>query len=152
MKYLMLYGLIFLISCSNNNSSEETKSALTSSTETKSAPSSGDGIPGEWEMVGFIVDTNDNLKIDEDERKNLKTSGYKDYMKLNSDGSGLFTIAKLEGRYEVNVEGSDGKKFLYWYNVRSNSEHRIGTIISVTKDELQIKEPGGSGLILWKRL
>ena len=38
------------------------------------------------------------------ERKNLKSTTFKDYMKLNSDGSGLFTVAKMEGRYEAKVE------------------------------------------------
>jgi hypothetical protein len=103
-------------------------------------------IVGEWELVGFVIDTNDNLRIDEEERKGLKAVSYKDYMKLNSDSSGLFTIARMEGRYETNE-----KKFLTWYDT-ANGRHRIGTILSVTKDELQIKEPGGSGLFLWKRI
>jgi len=118
--------------------------------KTSSASATGiqgmENIVGEWELVGFIVDTNDNLQIDEDERKNLKTGSYQDYMKLNSDGSGFFTTAKIEGRYEINE-----KKFITWYD-SANGRHRIGTILSVTKDELQIKEPGGSGLFLWKRI
>ena len=72
-------------------------------------------------------------------------------MKLNSDGSGLFTVAKMEGRYEAIDKESGGKKFLTWYDT-ANGRHRIGTIISVSKDELHIKEPGGSGLFIWKRL
>jgi hypothetical protein len=28
----------------------------------------------------------------------------------------------------------------------------VGTISSVSKDEMHIKEPGGSGLFIWKRL
>ena len=149
MKYLAFYGLIFLMACSDN-SSEEKKLEDNSSTETKSAPvSTGDDIVGEWEMVGFIGDTNDNLQIDEDERKNLKTPSFKDYMKLNSDGAGLFTVARMEGRYEAKESG--GKKYLTWFD-KANGEHRIGTIIKVTKEELHIKEPGGNGLFLWKRL
>ena len=152
MKHLAFYGLIFLIACSNNNASEEKKLADNSSTETKSAAASaGDDIVGEWEMVGFIGDTNDNLQIDEDERKNLKTPSFKDYMKLNSNGTGLFTVARMEGRYEAKAKESGGKPYLTWYD-KANGEHRIGTIIKVTKDELHIKEPGGNGLFLWKRL
>ena len=110
----------------------------------------GDDIVGEWEMVGFVIDTNDNLQIDEAERKNLKQT-MKDYMKLNSDGSGVFTVAKLQGRYEIRDPESSGKKYLTWYD-KANGRHRIGTIIKVTKNELHIKEPGGHGLFVWKRL
>ena len=151
MKYLAFFGLIFLISCSNDNSSEENKST-NSTTETVSAPASaGDDIVGEWEMVNFVNDTNDNLQIDEDERKNLKTPSFKDYMKLNSDGTGFFTVAKMEGRYEAKAKESGGQPYLTWYD-KANGPHQIGTIISVTKDELHIKEPGGNGLFVWKRL
>jgi len=152
MKHLAFYGLIFLIACSNNNASEEKQLADNSSTETKSvAASAGDDIVGEWEMVGFIGDTNDNLQIDEDERKNLKTPSFKDYMKLNSNGTGLFTVARMEGRYEAKPKESGGKPYLTWYD-KANGPHPMGTIIKVTKEELHIKEPGGDGLFLWKRL
>lgn len=114
-------------------------------------PPGMENIVGEWEMVGSIVDTNDNLQIDEDERKNLQPTSIKDYMKLNSDGTGLFTVAKMEGRYEAKAAESGEKEYLTWYD-RANGPHKIGTIIKVTKDELHIKEPGGSGLFVWKRL
>ena len=117
----------------------------------KAEPARGDDIVGEWEMVGFIVDTNDNLQIDEAERRNLKQPSVKDYMKLNRDGSGVFTVAKLPGRYEVRDPESSGKKYLTWFD-KANGPHRVGTIIKVTRDELHIKEPGGHGLFVWKRL
>lgn len=102
-------------------------------------------------MVGFVVDTNDNLQIDEAERKALKQTTMKDYMKLNRDGSGVFTVAKMQGRYELKVQESSGKKYLTWYD-KANGPHRVGTVIKVTKDELHIKEPGGHGLFIWKRV
>jgi hypothetical protein len=108
-------------------------------------------IVGEWELVSSIVDTNDNMEIDEEERPKLKPVMFKDYMKLNSDGSGLFTVAEMEGRYEITNDGSRGKKRLTWYD-KANGPHKVGTIIKVTKEELHIKEPGGWGLFLWKRL
>jgi hypothetical protein len=108
-------------------------------------------IVGEWELVSSIVDTNDNMEIDEEERPKLKPVMIKDYMKLNSDGSGLFTVAEMEGRYEITDDGSRGKKRLTWYD-KANGPHKVGTIIKVTKEELHIKEPGGWGLFLWKRL
>ena len=101
-------------------------------------------------MVGFVGDTNDNLQIDEVERKNLKSSSFKDCMKLNGDGSGLFTVAKMAGRYESEANENGGKKSLTWYD-KANGRHRIGTIISLSKDELHITEPAGNGLFIWKR-
>ena len=154
MKQFLFYSLLFIVACGNNNTATEPQLTNNSTTEKKSEPptsssAQGDEIVGEWEMVGFVGDTNDNLQIDEAERKNLKSASFKDYMKLNSDGSGLFTVAKMEGRYEAKE--SSGKKILTWYD-KANGEHPIGTIISVSKDELHIKEPGGNGLFLWKRL
>src|SRR5687767_12579814 len=115
MKYFSLYVLVFFIACSNNKSADETQLPNSSSTENKkeqtASSSSGEGIVGEWELVGYIVDTNDNLQLDEDERKNLKST-MKDYMKLNSDGSGLFTVARMEGRYELQAQENSEKKYL----------------------------------------
>ena len=155
MKRFLLYSLLFIVACGNDNTVSESAATDNSTTEEKSEPTSssaqGDGIVGEWEMVGSVLDTNDNLQIDEAERKNLKSASYKDYMKLNSDGSGLFTVARMEGRYEAKANESGGKKFLTWYD-EADGRHRIGTIVAVSKDELHIKEPGGHGLFIWKRL
>ena len=152
-------ALIFLFSnCGDNKAAttDEKQPAGNSASEKKedaaSNPSAqGDDIIGEWELVGAILDTNDNLQIDEDERKKLEPAAYKDYMKLNRDGSGLFTIGKMEGRYEITDPQNNGKKYLTWYD-KANGPHKIGTILKITKNELHIKEPGGSGMIVWKRL
>jgi hypothetical protein len=158
MKEIKTFGLtvtfLLLISCGNNsNESNATTTQTETSDEAKQNTTSetiqGDGIVGEWEMQGSVLDTNDNLQIDKEERKDLKPPSFKDYMKLNSDGSGLFTVAQLEGRYEVKDEG--GKKFLSWFD-KENGSHRIGTIIKTSKEELHIKEPGGAGLFVWKRI
>ena len=152
--FLFLLATVVFLSCSNDNNTT-TAAATTSESAnepkqtTSSETTQGDGIVGEWEMEGSVLDTNDNLQIDEEERKTLKPASFKDYMKLNSDGTGLFTVAKMEGRYEINDEES-GKK-LKWLD-KANGQHRIGTIIKIAKDELHIKEPGGSGLFVWKRI
>lgn len=161
MKILLQWAIILLLvfssACSNeenveNTSENSTKKSDQTKTNTQSDNSSNDdGIVGDWELVGFVGDTNDNLQIDEDERKNLKAASYKDYMTLNSDGSGLFTVAKMEGRYEIKADENNGRKFMTWYD-KGNGEHRVGSIMKVTKDELTIKEPGGNGLFLWKRI
>lgn len=152
--YTILYAalIVFLCNCGDNKATTgDTTSENNASIEKEQAgdPSAQNAdIIGEWELVGSIVDTNDNLQLDDDERKNLKTT-MKDYMKLNGDGSGAFTIAKMEGRYEMTE--NNGKKVLTWYD-EGNGRHRIGTIVKVTKDELHIKEPGGHGLFIWKRI
>ena len=92
----------FLMNCGDNQAAiNEKQQTNNSSSEKKVEPASnssaqGDDIIGEWEMVSSIVDTNNNLQIDEDERQKLKPVSFKDYMKLNRDGSGLFRVAKLE--------------------------------------------------------
>ena len=149
----LVTAVSIIASCGANKAATNDKQQSSPSAGKKAQPannSSGD-IVGEWEMVGFVVDTNDNLQIDEAERKALKQTTMKDYMKLNRDGSGVFTVAKMQGRYELKVQESSGKKYLTWYD-KANGPHRVGTVIKVTKDELHIKEPGGHGLFIWKRV
>lgn len=155
---ILLIAIIFFITnCGDNKAaSDETQQANNPSSEKKeeaapNASAQGNDIIGEWELFGFVSDTNDNLQVDEEERKNLTTPSFKDYMKLNSDGSGLFTIAKMDGRYEAKPKVNGGKNYLTWFDT-ANGPHKIGTIVQVTKDELHIKEPGGNGLFIWKRL
>lgn len=156
-KLIPLITAVFLITnCGADKAAKnEQQPANPPSTGKKAGPAStpsaqSDDIVGEWEMVGFVVDTNDNLQIDEAERRDLKRT-MKDYMKLNRDGSGEFTVARLPGRYETSDPDGRGKKYITWYD-KANGRHRIGTILKVTRDELHIKEPGGHGLFLWKRL
>lgn len=149
-KILLLLAIGCFLSCGNNNNKTSTTDETTNEAKhTTAKTTQGDGVAGEWQLIGFVQDTNDNLEVDGEERKNLKAPSFKDYMKLNSDGSGLFTTAKMEGRYEVEDKG--GKKFLWWFD-KANGSHRIGTIIKVSKEELHIKEPGGNGLFVWKRI
>jgi hypothetical protein len=148
----LVTAVILMTNCGADKAvKNEKQQANAASAGKKAEPARGDDFVGEWEMVGFIVDTNDNLQIDEAERKNLKHPSVKDYMKLNRDGSGEFTVAKLPGRYELTDADGSGKKYLTWFD-KANGRHRIGTIIKVTRDELHIKEPGGHGLFVWKRL
>ena len=155
---IFLIPVVFVFSyCGDNKAATNEKQETNNSSSEKKAESTsnsyaqGDDIVGEWEMVSSIVDTNDNLQIDEEERSKLQPVSFKDYMKLNRDGSGLFTVAKLEGRYEIKKDESNGRKDMTWYD-KTNSIHNIGSIMKVTKDEMTIKEFGGSGLFLWKRL
>jgi hypothetical protein len=110
-----------------------------------------DDVVGEWELMGSVVDTDDNLQRDDAERSALKKPSYKDYMKLNRDGRGEFTVARIPGRYEITATGTGGRRYLNWFD-KSNGRHRVGTILKVIRQELLIKEPGGHGMILWQRL
>jgi hypothetical protein len=155
-KLIPLIAAVFLITnCGADKAAKNEKQPTNPpAAGKKAAPANNpsaqnDDLVGEWEMVGFVVDTNDNLQIDEAERAALKKPSFKDYMKFNRDGTGEFTVAKMPGRYESTE--SSGKKSLVWFD-RANGRHRIGTVIKVTRDELHIKEPGGHGLFLWKRL
>lgn len=153
---VLIAAIFFFANCGDNKAAtDETQQANNPSFENKGEQASnsgqGDDIIGEWELLGFVSDTNDNLQVDEEERKNLTTPSFKDYMKLNSDGTGLFTIAKMDGRYEAKPKENGGKNYLTWFDT-ANGPHKIGTIVKVTKDELHIKEPGGSGLFVWKRV
>jgi hypothetical protein len=153
MRQFLFCSLLFIAACSNNNTPEP--KTTSSTTENNGGPSAGavqgNDLVGEWELVGFVMDTNDNLQVDEDERKTMKTPGYKDYMTLNQDGSGQFTVAQMEGRYEAKAKDGTDKKTLTWFD-KGNGAHPLGTIVSVSKDELHLKEPGGHGLMIWKRL
>jgi hypothetical protein len=151
-KSLLLFAtaVAFLTVCGAGHAASKDKQPANPSASGKKAEIGIEAMVGEWELVGFVVDTNDNLQIDEAERQNLK-KGMMDYMKLNRDGTGLFTVAKMEGRLEAQETGTGGRKTLVWFD-KANGRHRIGTLVKVTKDELQIKEPGGNGLFLWKRL
>jgi len=152
----IILAVFFLTNCGDNKAATDEKHQTDNhSVEKKAEPvtnssEQGDDITGEWEMVGSVMDANNNLQVDEEERKNLKSTAVKDYMKFNRDGTGLFTVAKMEGRYESTPK-ENGKKYFTWHD-EANGPHKIGTVLKVTKDELHIKEPGGSGLFVWKRL
>jgi hypothetical protein len=76
---LFLLATVFFLSCSNDTNTT-TAAATTSETSnepkqtTSSETTQSDGIVGEWEMEGSVLDTNDNLQIDEEERKNTVAS------------------------------------------------------------------------------
>jgi len=73
-------------------------------------------------------------------------------LKLNANGTCEYTIAKLEGRYEI-VTKEDGKKKLIMYD-KTGTETTSGRyIISVTDKELVINRiMGGSDFEVFKRL
>jgi hypothetical protein len=109
-------------------------------------------LVGEWELVKFIPDHNGDHKIDPDEDKDALTV-MKDYLKLNADGTCEYTIAKMEGTYEI-ITKDDGKKKIIMYD-RVGGETTSGRyIFSVTDKELIINRIalGGSQFEVFKRL
>jgi hypothetical protein len=147
----LVSAALLVTNCGADKAAKAAQQPNAPSAQKKTDPAARmDNLVGEWEMVGFVIDTNDNLQIDEAERRDLKKT-MKDYMKLNRDGTGEFTVAKLPGRFETSDAEGRGKPYLTWYD-RANGRHRIGTVLKVTREELHIKEPGGHGLFIWKRL
>ena len=114
-------------------------------------PRGMENIVGEWELIKVIADRNDSHIIDADEDKDAITT-VKDYLKLNANGTCEYTIAKLEGRYEI-VTKEDGRKKLVMYD-KTGTETTSGRyIISVTDKELVINRiMGGSDFEVFKRL
>jgi len=114
-------------------------------------PQGMENIVGEWELIKVIADRNYSHIIDADEDKEAITT-MKDYLKLNADGTCEYTIAKLEGRYEI-VTREDGRQRLVMYD-RTGTETTSGRyILSVTDKELVINRIlGGSDFEVFKRL
>lgn len=131
----LLLICLFLVCCSNNSPENASVEKSVATNSAVSQDQQNNDIVGEWELINIIPDDNRNAKIDDDERKKAFTKDQaKDYMKINSDGSGVFSQVKWKGRYEV-VSKSGGKRKLILYDKDNNKEDR-GYIFSVTKDEL----------------
>jgi hypothetical protein len=110
-----------------------------------------ENIVGEWELIKVIGDDNGDHYIDADEEKDAITT-MKDYLKLNANGTCKYTIAKMEGRYEI-VTKDDGRKKLVMYDRTGTETTRRRYLISVTDKELVINRiMGGSDFEVFKRL
>ena len=127
------------------NTSDQ-KTAATSST----LPQGMENIVGEWDLVKIIADNNGDHKIDADEDAKAITT-MQDYLKLNANGTCEYTIAKLEGRYEI-VATDDGRKKLVMHDRAGTETNRGRYIISVTDNELVINRIlSGSDFEVFKR-
>jgi len=155
---LCLFVAFFLLTnCGDNKAAtNESNVADKSSTEKKDqpgeAPAPGDNIVGEWKETMWIRDNNRNEKIDEDEKAEAMTQ-VNDYMKLNADGSAVFSQVKMKGRYEIKPNSDGTSKYLNLFD-EANSRYQKGVILSVTKTELTLLSTalGGGRFTVWKRL
>ena len=159
MKHAAFYVCIFFIGCTNSNSADQNqltsdskKEATSPQASTSAAVNPGnDDIIGEWKLTMWIRDNNRNNKIEEDE-KAVAITQMNDYMKLNADGSAVFSQVKMKGRYEIKLNSDGTRKYLNLFD-EANSRYQKGEIISVTKTELTLS---GTSLVntftIWKRL
>ncbi|HJS53075.1 MAG TPA: hypothetical protein VJ765_00985 [Chitinophagaceae bacterium] len=133
------------------NSPANTDDQEKTNTASGTIPRGMESILGAWERIKVIADRNGNHVIDADEDKDAITT-MKDYLELKADGTCKYTIAKMEGRYEI-VTKEDGRRKLVMYD-RTGAETTKGRyIISVTDKELIINRIyGGSDFEVFKRL
>ena len=154
---MMVAGmLVAAASCNNSTQKDagEAGSAKSSDQKTTAAsaalPQGMENIIGEWDLIKIIADNNGDHKVDADEDAKAITTA-QDYLRLNANGTCEYTIAKMEGRYEI-ITTDDGRKKLVMYD-RAGSETNSGRyIISVTDKELVINRLlGGSDFEVFKR-
>jgi hypothetical protein len=133
----------------NNSSAKTTDQKASSGSAT--LPQGMENIVGEWELVKTIADNNGDHKIDADEEAKAITN-MKDYLTLKANGTCEYTIAKMEGRYEITTT-DDGRKKLVMYDKSGAETNRGRYIISVTDKELVINRIlSGSDFEVFKRL
>ena len=107
------------------------------------------GLMGAWESSLLTGDNNSNGVLDQEEIAR-GTTNYKDYLKLNPDGTCLYTIGKLEAIYEI-VE-KDGNKSIELV-MPDGSRMKQGRIILLKKAELHLmKFSGGRDIIVYTRV
>lgn len=158
MNLLTISVLMAVISACSDNSAAVKQTSDNLSIEKQQAVTDDqhDDITGEWDLIMVAPDDNGNDKLDEGERKNAITKdspgkSFPDgYMKLNKDGSCVFFSVKMKGRWELETNQSSGYKSLRWVD-EGDGKHRVGRLLSVTKEELILREPGGSSFLVYKR-
>lgn len=108
----------------------------------------GNVLMGEWEAALVTSDQNSNGILDESERSGGFTT-YKDYIKLEPDGSCTYTVARLTATYEIVEENGNRSIEVI---TRDGSRVRYGRIISLQPGELQLmKFTGGRDILVYQR-
>ena len=153
MKNIFLKGCLFLVlvSCKNDNKPATSNQQQTTSNEQQTTSNKQQitgNLIGEWKCVLVTGDYNTNGILDDEEKANGFTT-YNDYLKLNPDGTCEYTVAHMNGNYEI-VE-KDGNKSIEVI-VRDGSRIKYGRIISLKPDELQLmKFSGGRDILVYNR-
>ena len=152
---IVMVTIVVAASCSGNaqkdaqDNSSDKKTAETASATPAPMLQGMESIVGEWELEKVFADSNGDHKVDAAEEAKAITT-MQDYLKLNANGTCEYTIAKLEGRYEIITK--DDKKKLVMYD-RTGTETTSGRyIISVTDKQLVINRlMGGSDFEVFRR-
>lgn len=146
--------IIAAASCSGNAQKNEDNTSTKTTDEKASTasapmPQGVENIVGEWELVKVFADNNGDHKVDPAEEAKAITT-MQDYLKLNANGTCEYTVAHLEGRYEIITK--DDRKKLVMYDRTGTETTRGRYIISVTDKELVINRiMGGSDFEVFKR-
>ena len=156
-KVIVAVTMMAAASCSGNaeKDAEDNISAKTKDQKANAEPAAMlqgmENIVGEWELVKAFADNNDDHKVDADEEAKAITT-VQDYLKLNANGACEYTVAKLEGRYEI-IATKDERKKLVMYDKTGAETNRGRYIISVTDKQLVINRIlSGSDFEVFKRL
>jgi hypothetical protein len=155
---LCLFAAFFVLTncgdnkAATNESNVEANGSAEKRDQQAKSSSQGDNIIGAWKLTMWIRDNNRNGKIEEDEKAGAITQ-VNDYMKLNADGSAVFSQVKIKGRYEIKPNSDGTSKYLNLFD-EANSRYQKGVILSVTKTELTLlwTALGGDKFTVWKRL
>lgn len=114
-------------------------------------PEGMENIVGEWKLASIIIDKNANDKIEDEEKADPFTQS-NDYMKLNSDGTAVFSQVKMKGHYQIKPNSDGARKYLNLFD-KTEEKYSKGEIVSVTKDELiLLTKFSGSSFYIWKRI
>ena len=154
---VMITALLIAMTSCNNSDQKDTEAATSTSsndqketTQSAALPQGMEKIIGEWDLVKVIADNNGDHKIDPAEDAKAITT-MQDYLKLNANGTCEYTVAKMEGRYELTA-ADDGRKKLVMYDKSGSETNRGRYIVSVTDDELVINRIlSGSDFEVFKR-
>ena len=154
--FMIMVAVIVGVAASCNNNTQKDEGSSSSNTSDQKAttasilPQGMENIVGEWDLVKIIADDNGDHKIDANEDAKAITT-MQDYLKLNANGTCEYTIAKMEGRYEI-VTTEDGRKKLVMHDRAGTETNRGRYIISVTDNELVINRIlSGSDFEVFKR-
>jgi hypothetical protein len=102
-------------------------------------------------LISIVIDKNANDKIEDDEKSGAITQA-DDYMKLNSDGTAVFSQVKMKGHYQIKPNSDGTSKYLNLFD-KTDSKYSKGEIVSVTNNELiLLSKFSGSSFYVWKRI
>ena len=159
-QFPIFFFSLFLLSCQQQKAKqhqEAVKDMMEKYDDEKSnqpvpeaKPPSGDiqssKLMGAWESSLLTTDDNNNSILDQEEITK-GTINYKDYLSLKPDGTCKYTVARIEGTYEI-VE-KDGNQSIEVI-AKDGSRVKYGRIIFLKPTEMHLmKFTGGRDIIVY---